>query len=213
MGQADGRDEERPVHRVFVDGFWLARYQVTNAEYDEFRRAKGRPKSKWRDDRAFARSDQPVVAVSWFDAVAYCEWLAAREGRPFRLPWEAEWERAARGGLEGKLYPWGDEPVDHRERYAERWIEGPEPIGTSAPNGYGLYDMCENVHEWCLDWYDPLYYEVSPDRNPPGPAEGARRASRGGSWRHHVKIARCATRSSIPPEFCYADYGFRVACG
>ena len=71
--------------------------------------------------------------------------------------------------------------------------------------------MCDNVHEWCADWYAPSYYAVSPDRNPQGPETGDRRASRGGSWRHHIKISRCAARSSIPPEFQYADYGFRVA--
>jgi len=79
------------------------------------------------------------------------------------------------------------------------------------PNPYGLYDICQNVHEWCSDWYDPGYYAVSPVDNPRGPAHGKRRASRGGAWRHHIKVARCAARSSIPPEFRYADYGFRVA--
>lgn len=207
MGQADGRDEERPVHRVRVDGFWLGRCQVTNAEYDAFRSETGRVMSKYREQAAFAHPEQPAVAVSWFDAFAYCKWL----GEKSRLPTEAEWEWAARGGLQGKLYPWGDQPVFERENYAGRWREGPEPVGTSAPNGYGLYDMCENVHEWCVDWYNPRYYEVSPRENPRGPETGVRRASRGGSWRHHIKIARCAARSSIPPEFCYADYGFRVA--
>jgi sulfatase modifying factor 1 len=80
-----------------------------------------------------------------------------------------------------------------------------------APNPYGLYNLGDNVHEWCADWYDASYYGCSPNRNPRGPAGGSRRASRGGSWRHHVKVTRTAARSSIPPEFQYADYGFRVA--
>jgi formylglycine-generating enzyme required for sulfatase activity len=213
MGQDDGRDEERPAHRVRLDTFRLGAHQVTNAEYDRFVAASGRAVSPLRDKTGLAHLDQPVVAVSWFDATAYCEWLAARLALPVRLPTEAEWEYAARGGLAGKLYPWGDEPPQTRPDYARRWLDGPEPVGTSPPNGYGLFDMCENVHEWCADWYDAGWYAVSPVDDPRGPASGKRRASRGGAWRHEVKIARCAARSSIPPQLCYEDYGFRVACG
>jgi formylglycine-generating enzyme len=199
MGQNDGRDEERPTHRVTVASFRLCRYQVTNAQFAAFRPFE------------YGRADLPVTSVNWFDAVEFCAWLGTEWGRDVRLPTEAEWEFAARGGLEQKLYPWGDAPVTDRPRYAERWREGPEPIAQSEPNGYGLFDMCENVHEWCSDWYDPAYYAVSPEENPQGPPAGTRRASRGGAWRHHIKIARCAARSSIPPEFRYADYGFRIA--
>jgi len=199
MGQENGRDEERPVHRVVVAPFRLCRFQVTNAEFAQFRKF------------LFDCAALPVTSVSWFDAVEYCRWLSKRTGMALRLPTEAEWEFAARGGLAGKLYPWGDEPVESRADYASRWCNGPEPVATSEPNGYGLFDMCENVHEWCSDWYDPRYYETSPVENPRGPEAGTRRASRGGAWRHHIKIARCAARSSIPPEFRYADYGFRVA--
>jgi formylglycine-generating enzyme required for sulfatase activity len=199
MGQENGRDEERPVHRVRVAPFRICRYQVTNADYAAFRQFE------------FDCASKPVVSVNWFDAVEFCRWLSAQWGFAVRLPTEAEWEFAARGGLEQKLYPWGDEPVTERARYASRWREGPEPVGETTANGYGLFDMCENVHEWCSDWYDPRYYEESPVENPQGPALGTRRASRGGAWRHHIKIARCAARSSIPPEFRYADYGFRVA--
>ena len=211
MGQADGREEERPVHLVIVDSFRLSRYQVTNAAYDTFRQSTNREMPPFRTDPKFASPDQPVVGVSWFDAAAYCEWLGRECKCMVRLPTEAEWERAARAGLDQKLYPWGDEPIFERPGYHQRWREAPEPVGTSLPNGYGLYDMCENVHEWCEDWYDPAYYSVAPKQNPRGPARTTRRASRGGAWRHHLKIARCAARSSIPPEFKYADYGFRVA--
>ena len=93
---------------------------------------------------------------------------------------------------------------------------GPNAVARYAPNAFGLYDICDNVHEWCSDWYDPNYYAISPERNPRGPepqfGSGQRKASRGGSWRHHVKVSRCSARSSIPPDFHYADYGFRVAC-
>jgi sulfatase modifying factor 1 len=212
MGQADGRDDERPAHRVTVTPFRLGRFQVTNAEYDAFRHATGQPAPPFRDQPAFADPRQPVVAVSWFAAVAFCDWLSRESGGRFRLPTEAEWEFAARGGLEQSLYPWGNQPVFERAAYLERWTAAPEPVGTAPPNGFGLYDMCENVHEWCADWYDPAYYATAPVDNPQGPPSGTRRASRGGAWRHHIKIARCAARSSIPPEFQYADYGFRVAC-
>ena len=212
MGQDDGHDEERPVHRVRISAFGLGVTQITNAQYDHFCTATKRPPTLFRRQTMFDRIDQPVVAPSWFDAVAYCEWLTTVAGRRFRLPTEAEWEWAARGHLEGCFYPWGDEPVTERKDYHSRWHDGPEPVATSAPNGFGLFDMCENVHEWCSDWYDPEYYSVSPFHDPAGQTQGTRRASRGGSWRHQIKISRCAARSSIPPEFKYADYGFRVAC-
>ena len=92
-----------------------------------------------------------------------------------------------------------------------RWKHGPEPVGLYKPNAYGLYNVGDNVHEWCSDWYDDGYYARSPERNPQGPQSGTRKASRGGSWRHHIKVTRTAARSSIPPEFQYADYGFRIA--
>lgn len=161
------------------DAFSIAAHTVTNAEYARF------APPPYAHDANFNHPDQPVVAVSWFDAVKYCEWLGVR------LPTEAEWELAARGGLTGKLYPWGDElPAD-----CMRPMTGPDRVCQRAPNGYGLSDMCENVHEWCADWFVP----------------DQRRASRGGSWRHHIKVSRCDARSSLPPALRYTDYGFRVA--
>jgi sulfatase modifying factor 1 len=211
MGSDCGQDNERPVHRVWVDAYLLARCQVTNLEYGEFVHETGiAPPPFWQDSN-FHHPRQPVVGVSWFEAVQYCEWLNRRSHLEYRLPTEAEWERAARGGREGKLYPWGDEPPQSLPDYAQRWSTGPEPVGNYAPNPFGLYDIGENVHEWCSDWYQADYYRGSPERNPRGPENGQRRASRGGSWRHHIKVSRCAARSSIPPEFHYADYGFRIA--
>jgi formylglycine-generating enzyme required for sulfatase activity len=109
------------------------------------------------------------------------------------------------------MYPWGNCQPENLPNYANRWKSGPEPVGLHAPNSYGLYNMGDNVHEWCADWYDASYYSVSPDRNPQGQSASSRRASRGGSWRHHIKVTRTAARSSIPPQLKYADYGFRVA--
>ncbi len=214
MGCESGRDDEKPVHRVWVDAFELGAYQVTNAEYSSFV-AGGHEKPLSWDDAHFNGSRQPVAAVSWFDAAAYCAWLSSETGKKYRLPTEAEWERGARGGIDGNLYPWAGEGTEQVPDYEMRWKNGPEDVGLYAPNAYGLYNLGDNVHEWCWDWYDAHYYEHSPEKNPKGPAAGTRRASRGGSWRHHVKVTRTAARSSIPPEFKYADYGFRVArsCG
>jgi sulfatase modifying factor 1 len=211
MGDDNGRDDERPARRVWVDSFELAVFQVTNANYARFLAATDHRKPLEWNNPAFSHPEQPVVAVSWFDAVAYCDWLCRATGGRYRLPTEAEWERAARGGTDGRLYPWGDDLPESLPDYVRRWRTGPESVGRAQPNPYGLHDMCTNVHEWCADWYAADYYSRAPERNPCGPAEGTRRASRGGAWRHHIKVSRCAARSSIPPEFQYADYGFRVA--
>lgn len=212
MGSDIGQDNERPVHSVWVDAFRLAATQATNADFRQFLEATGTPPSQFWTDPNFHHPEQPVVAVSWFEATQYCEWLSVETRQHYRLPTEAEWERAARGGVEGKLFPWGDAAPESLPDYATRWKNGPEPVARYAPHAFGLYDIGENVHEWCSDWYQPDYYTHSPERNPRGPETGERRASRGGSWRHHIKVTRCAARSSIPPQFHYADYGFRVAC-
>lgn len=212
MGSDDGQDNERPIHRVWVDAFSLAPTQVTNAEFSFFLEATKNPPPPFLNDPNFNHPEQPAAGVSWFEAQKYCEWLTQSAGKNFRLPTEAEWERAARGGVEGRPWPWGDAPPESLPDYSTRWKSGPERVARYAPNPYGLYDIGENVHEWCSDWYQADYYSISPDRNPRGPAAGERRSSRGGSWRHHIKVTRCAARSSIPPQFQYADYGFRVAC-
>jgi formylglycine-generating enzyme required for sulfatase activity len=216
MGSDSGQDCELPIHRVWIDTFSLATTQVTNAEYTRFLQATGAAPPPFRNDPNFNHPEQPVAGPSWYEAVRYCEWLGDQTGRHYRLPTEAEWECAARGGLEQKQFSWGDDPPQSLPDYAKRWLTGPEPVARYAPNAFGLYDIGDNVHEWCSDWYDPNYYAVSPERNPQGPEQcpmkPARKSSRGGSWRHQIKVARCSARSSIPPEFQYADYGFRVAC-
>lgn len=211
MGCATGAANQRPAQRVWVDSFAIGRAAATNWLYRIFLEETGWTAPPGAGDARFNHPDQPVTSVNWFDAAAYCAWLSARAGKPYRLPTEAEWERAARGGLEAKLYTWGDGPPQTQPRYYELWRTGPEPVGRRPPNGFGLCDISENVHEWCAGWYDAGYYSVQPPRNPPGPPAGVRRASRGGSWRHQIKIARVAARSSLPPEYRYSDYGFRCA--
>ena len=208
MGSAHNGGNEAPVHRVWIDAFALAKYPVSRREYAVFLGRGKRPPPPFWDVPRFQHPDQPVVAVTWFDAVAYCQWLGAQTGRLYRLPTEAEREKAARGGVEGSAYPWGDElPADHRGgRDTEL-----ECIGGDGPNGYGLYNMAAGVHEWCADFYSPTYYAKSPYRNPQGPQDGERRVGRGGAWRHEVRFSRCAARSSLAPDKQFSDFGFRCA--
>jgi formylglycine-generating enzyme required for sulfatase activity len=212
MGSEDGMDNERPLHHVWVDSFMIGKFPVTNKEYRIFVQESGALEPLFWHQEMFSHPDKPVVAISWYDAIEYCNWLSGRTGENFRLPTEAEWERAARGDIEEKRYPWGDEPPWERP-YPGYDLEtgGPQRVGLNEPNGFGVYDMSEGVHEWCNDFYDPNYYQNSPERNPQGPSSGQRRVSRGGSWRHRIKFSRCSARSSLNPAFKYADYGFRVA--
>jgi formylglycine-generating enzyme required for sulfatase activity len=212
MGSEQGQETERPIHRVWVDSFAIGKFPVTNREYQIFVAQTRMPPPSFCSEPMFSDAAQPVVGVCWDDALAYCHWLSERTDRGFRLPTEAEWERAARGKRENKLYPWGDEPPwDRPYAGGDSETGGPRRVGSNERNDFGLYDMCEGVHEWCSDYYDASYYHHSPERNPQGPAFGQRRASRGGSWRHRIKFSRCAARSSLPPAFQYADYGFRLA--
>jgi formylglycine-generating enzyme required for sulfatase activity len=208
MGSDTGRDDERPAHPVELGPFLIARTPVTRAQYAPFLAAGGAEPPPWWDHPAYAAPAQPVVGITWFDAMAYSDWLSQRFGGCWRLPTEAEWERAARGGIEDAPTAWGDRlppgevPTDA--------LAAPWPVARGAANGYGLHDAGTIVHEWCLDWYDVSYYSAAPARDPRGPAEGVRRASRGGSWRHHVRWSPPSARSSLPPAYRYADYGFRV---
>lgn len=208
MGDDTERPDERPAHRVTLSAFRMAVLPVTNEEYAAFVAATGHELPRFWQDPAFSHPRQPVVGVSWYDAVAYCGWLSGVQGGQFRLPTEAEWEKAALGGVEGAKYPWGDEPFDgNGGRFPQ---DATWRVGAAPANGYGLIDIGFNVHEWCSDWYDPGYYAVSPEHDPQGPLTGQRRASRGGAWRHAVKVSRCSARSSIPPDYRYNDYGVRV---
>jgi formylglycine-generating enzyme required for sulfatase activity len=194
MGSATGRPDESPPHPVTVRAFRLGQTPVTHAQYARFVEEGLAPEPPWWRDPAFDAPDQPVVGVTWFEAAAYARWLMDTHGGAWRLPSEAEWERAARGGLAGAPTAWGDALPPGE--VPDGPLAGPWPAGRGRPNGYDLLDMGTIVHEWCLDWY--------------GPEEGVRRASRGWSWRHHVRWSPPSARSSLPPGLRYADYGFRV---
>jgi sulfatase modifying factor 1 len=212
MGSDEGQDDERPVHEVYVDGFAMAVFPVTRADYGRFIAETGHARPRDWDAPEFSTEDLPVVGVSWDDAVAYCEWRT-RKGDPVRLPTEAQWERAARGDRGGEAYPWGANIPSWIPNNGRGPLPGPWPVTLGEPNAFGLFGIAANVHEWCADWHDRDYYASSPARNPGGPLTGMRRASRGGSWRHAITISRCSARSKLDPSFRYTDYGFRVVRG
>ncbi len=212
MGDHGGRPNETPAHDVWLDEFRIAVTPVTRGDYARFLQASGHQPPRFWEDPRFADPQQPAVAVSWFDAIAYCDWLSTQLHAAFRLPTEAEREKAARGGRVEQNFPWGDElPTWMDVHYRGDDAERPDLVAQDRANDFGLHNMADLVHEWCADWYDPHYYSESPVANPPGAEEGPRRASRGGSWRHAIKVTRCAHRSAILPDRQLADYGFRVA--
>lgn len=210
MGSERGQDDEAPPHEVEISLFYLARCPVTNREYLIFlQETSAIPPPSWNDPR-FCDPDQPVVAVNWYEACAYCDWLGSLSGKRCRLPAEAEREMACRAGTTTD-YPWGDSPQRKLGEYGKLWLDGRPEIVGGPPNVFGLCNMADNVHEWCADWYGKDYYRVSRRQNPRGPESGTRRSSRGGSWRHQVKVTRCSARSALDPSFRYTDYGFRLA--
>ena len=198
MGWDEGDPSERPPHEVWVDTFSIALRPVTNAEYAACLAATHASRPRFWGDPDFSDERQPVVGLSWDEALAYATWAGAR------LPTEAEWEKAARGGLENARFAWGDARPDLT-------FKRPPPVGTSPPNPLGLTDLSGMCHEWCSDWFDDRYYWHSPARNPRGPETGTRRVSRGGAWRHADPWSPVAHRSSLPPVLRYSDYGVRLA--
>lgn len=212
MGSNNGGKDEKPVHAVSLDSFYLDVYEVTNVQYGKFMQATGHSAPAYWSDSRFNAPNQPVVGVTWHDAVAYCQWAGKR------LPTEAEWEYAARGGLVGREYPWGDEaPNANRANSGQDWstVKVPklQPVGSYPANGYGLYDMAGNVWERCADWYDSSYYVQSPKQNPTGPGSGQFRVLRGGSWFWFNAPAylRVANRYFSPPSGAGSGIGFRCA--
>jgi len=227
MGAGEADRGEGPAHDVEVESFYIGKYQVTCREYGAFCTATGR-----RDPchRHWRGTNFPVVNVSWYDAVAYCNWLSEREGRDpcyrvegemvicdfdkdgYRLPTEAEWEYAARGGGESGGYRYaGSNNPDEVGWYRDNAGGRPHPVGGKKPNELGIYDMSGNVWEWCWDWYDEEYYEKAVWENPRGPAFGKCRVVRGGGWSGFALSMRTADRSREDPSCGLDCVGFRVA--
>jgi len=215
------RDNEAPVHKVQVSAFEIGRFPVTVAEYAQFVDDRGYDKEELWIAGGFGDAERPgdweaqvrypnrpVINVSWFQACAYAASIEAR------LPTEAEWERAARIGREGAVYPWGaSEPneahANFRSRVGHATPVGIHPEGAARVEADELLDMAGNVWEWCSDWYDDKYYGSSPDYNPNGPAEGEYRVLRGGSWGNVPEDLRCSNRLDSRPVNWYGNLGFR----
>jgi len=203
----------RPVHRVELDAFYMDVREVTVGQFREFVNQSGyKYGGNWDSVAKYSPGDEyPMIYVNWNDAVAYAKWAGKR------LPTEAEWEYAARGGLAGKRYPWGDEITHDDANYdgtggKDKW-EYCSPVGSFAANGYGLYDMAGNVWEWCQDWYDGDYYSSSPATNPLGPDTGTLRVLRGGSWYSSTFTLRVAYRDCYGPLNRSNYLGFRCVSG
>jgi formylglycine-generating enzyme len=204
MGSDVGDADERPVHTVYVDAFYIDVHEVTNAQYRQFIEATDHRKPKYWAKSNLNGDNQPVVGVSWYDAMAYAKWAGKR------LPTEAEWEKAARGGLEGKRYPWGDSLESSQASHMYKNLGKPMPVGSYPANGYGLYDMAGNVWEWCLDEYQMDFYRRNPTENPlAGSALNeilenfhdvkTARVLRGGSWHTAPFGMRVANREPRAP--------------
>ncbi|MCI0420119.1 MAG: formylglycine-generating enzyme family protein [Acidobacteria bacterium] len=198
--------DDQPARRIFVSAFYLDEHEVTNEQYLAFVKAtRHAAPYNWPKGKLPAGKEKfPVVDVSWAEATAYCRWAGKR------LPTEAEWERAARGLVEGKKYPWGDDlPTKDNSRFDS--LDGPGEVRQFKPNYFGVYDTAGNVWEWCSDWYAKDYYESAPPRDPLGPNGGLYRVLRGGSWADEPKFLTCAHRSWARPVERSPNIGFRCA--
>ncbi len=254
---SEGDSGELPVHTVYVSAFYMDRTEVTKAQWDEvYQWAIGHGYSFDRAGSGKA-ANHPIQSINWYDAVKWCNARSEREGRAcayytdpglsqpyrsgrvapyvkwdggYRLPTEAEWEKAARGGLSGKRFPWGD-TITHNQAiyysstnysydisstrgydptYATGAYPYTSPVGSFATNGYGLYDMAGNVFECCWDWYSSSYYSSSPGSDPRGPGSGSNRVVRGGCWGNLARDCRVAIRYGSDPDSGYNDLGFRA---
>lgn len=209
-----GQDpDETPAHTVSLSGYYISAYEVTNSEYARFLSDSTGGQTHWNyqmeivpEGSSFrpkiGKDDYPVRFVTWYDAVAYAEWIGGR------LPSEAEWEKAARGPNDRRLFPWGDHISDGQANFANP--SGLWEVGTALGRSYyGCWDMAGNIWEWTNDWYDGHYYSGSPYRDPPGPISGDEKSVRGGGYMNDEKLLRCSERLYYNPRGREMDLGFR----
>ncbi len=242
----EGGADELPVHSVYVSGFYMAKYEVTKALWDEVYAWAEEHDYNFLHDGSGKATNHPVHTVNWYDCVKWCNARSEMEGRTpcynlddwscnfdangYRLPTEAEWEKAARGGLNGQRFGWGDlithdnanyfsddiydydksSSDGYHPSYDEDGVPYSSPVGSFAPNGYGLYDMVGNMFEWTGDRHVHTYYESSPSSNPYGPSTGSDRVARGGSWKGKAVGCRSAFRDDVDPDEATNDRGFRI---
>ena len=208
-------EDEHPQHKIYVDEYLMSKTLVTNSQYQAFVEAsRYRKPQNWTYGKIPNGKEQhPVVNVNWQDAVAFCEWASRKCGTKVRLPTEAEWEKAARG-MDGQVYPWGDQAPDANRCNFLNKEKDTTPVGRYSPKGdspYGAQDMAVNVREWVNDLYDKTYYNQSPQRNPRGPSNGISHVVRGGTWGSNAIDVRSADRDCSDPHTTSNVIGFRCA--
>jgi sulfatase modifying factor 1 len=210
MGSEQGDDDEQPVHRVYLDSFYLDTFEVTNGRFAKFVAAiQSEPPWGFADQETpVVHAEQPVRWVNWLEATGYCLWAGKR------LPTEAEWEKAARG-TDGRLYPWGNEPPTPAQAVfgLKEGAETVAPIGNrdQGRSPYGVHDLAGNLYEWVTDWYDEAFYTTQPTINPRGPSEGTAKVQRGGSYLNGPYRLRSTFRTKGDPTEHDPNVGFRCA--
>ena len=205
------KEDEKPVHRVYLNAFYIDKYLVTVGQYAKYLETTGmEAPPEWDTMNQAQHQKRPVVNVNWSDAATYCKWAGKR------LPTEAEWEKAARG-TDGRLYPWGNEAPTRlhanfgKKKWANHMALVPVGMFELGKSPYGIYDMAGNAWEWINDWYDHDYYKRSPTKNPQGPTTGKSKVVRGGNWLYVQEFLRSSFRYNAEPSRQHLGYGFRCA--